>query len=270
MTSFSTLSHAPLASAPSATNEVSTAINDKLSDLYRIAERSLHVFGSPAGPLRGRRGQLHLLPRFVYFGASSSNAALRLAFYAGLDHRDLRSTLALLKLVEGLALKPDLGQALNLSFFPLVDVLGLAHDLPDRNLATANWATSTAPEIQLLERDARLRAYDGFVRLESIPDSDAVSIRLRSPQPSENAAPELEVIASTDVDPFDVRWEAESHDTSRSGPLSIADDVPVQPFELVVGIPASWSTELYAESAASILKRFVVRHRGFISYAQHL
>jgi hypothetical protein len=228
------------------------------------------VFGSPAGPLHGRDGQQHFLPRFVYFGASSSNAALRVAFYAGLDHRDLRSTLALLKLVEGLTLKPDLGQALNLSFFPLVDVLGLAHGLQNRHLATANWATSTAPEIQVLERDARLRAYDGFVRLESITASDTVSIQLRSARPAENAAPELEVISSTDIDPFDVRWEADARVDVRSGPLSIADDIPVQPFELVVGIPSSWSTELYAESAASILKRFIVRHRGFISYAQHL
>lgn len=269
MTTFSALSHASLAAAPSATNEVSRAINEKLSDLYRIAERSLHVFGSPAGPIQGRNGRLHFLPRFVYFGASSANAALRLAFYAGLDHRDLRSTLALLKLVEGLALRPDLGQALNLSFFPLVDVLGLAHAVPHRDLATANWATSTAPELQVLERDTRLRGYDGFIRLESVA-SDTINIQLRSPQPSENAAPELEIIASTDVDPFDVRWESVSGADLRSGPLSLADDLPVQPFELVVGIPGSWSTELYAESAALILKRFVVRHRGFISYAQHL
>jgi hypothetical protein len=52
--------------------------------------------------------------------------------------------------------------------------------------------------------------------------------------------------------------------------LSMADDLPLRPFELTVRLPAAWPLDRYADAAASILKRFVLRYRGFISYAQYL
>ncbi|HYP18202.1 MAG TPA: hypothetical protein VEQ65_13400 [Opitutus sp.] len=245
------------------------AFGEQLSQLYQLVQGSRHVFGSPLGPFSAEGRQLHL-PRFVYFGPNAAEAALRLSFLGGFDHRDLRSTLALLRLVEGLALKPDLGQGLNLSFFPLLDVLGLAQLAPPRALATQDWSKPEAPEIRLLEKEARLRAYHGFVRLETAHGEDVVTVRLRAAQPAENFAPALELISSDDTEPLAVRWESEDDAFIKEGPLGIADDLPVQPFELIVRIPAAWSMDLYAEAAASILKRFVLRYRGFISYAQHL
>lgn len=245
------------------------AFSEQLSSLYQLVQRSNYLFGSPMGPFFFGARSFHL-PRFVYFGPNTSDASLRLAFLAGFDHRDLRSTLAMLRLVEGLALKPDLGQGLNLSFFPLLDVLGLAQLAGVRRLEQENWAHTTAPEIVLLEKETRQRAFHGFVRLETAPGEDIVVVRLRAPAPLENIAPALELISSEDVSPLPVRWESESTAETRHGPLDIADDLPLPPFELVVRLPAAWPLDLYAEAAASILKRFVLRYRGFISYAQHL
>jgi hypothetical protein len=252
-----------------APTSIPAAFSEQLSSLYRLVQRSRYVFGSPLGPIAADTRQLYL-PRFVYFGPHASEAALRLSFLAGFDHRDLRSTLALLRFVENLALEPDLGQGLNLSFFPLVDVVGLSRGESARSLATHSWSRPTAPEIVLLEKDARLRSYHGFVRLESGTSEDVVVVRVRSPLPSENVAPSLELISSADVEPFAVRWETDDGTLLDAGPLGIADDLILQPFELTVRIPAAWSLDLYAEAAASILKRFILRYRGFISYAQHL
>src|SRR5690606_18549571 len=109
------------------------AFSEQLSNLYQLVQRSQFLFASPLGPFHVNGRPFHL-PRFVYFGPHASDAALRLAFLAGFDHRDLRPTLAVLRLVEGLALAPDLGQGLNLSFFPLLDVLGLAQVAEARRL----------------------------------------------------------------------------------------------------------------------------------------
>jgi hypothetical protein len=176
----------------------------------------------------------------------------------------------LLRLIEGLALKPDLGEGLNLSFFPLLDVLGLAQVAPNRRLSSENWVRPTSPEILLLEKDARTRAYHGFVRLESGLGEDIVTVSLRAPAPLENFAPALELISSEDLAPLPVRWESDIRPHAENGLLAIADDLSLQPFELTVRIPAAWSLDRYAETAASILKRFVLRYRGFISYAQYL
>jgi hypothetical protein len=269
MISRSRLSAVAPALPPPAAISLPAALSEQLSELYALVQRSPHVFGSPVGPFVVH-GRTHQLPRFVYFGPHASDAALRLSFLAGLDHRDLRPTLALLRLVQGLALKPDLGQGLNLSFFPLIDVLGLAGVQPNRTLATENWATTSARELELLERDARLRGYHGFVRLETAPGEDVVTIVLRGAPPLENDAPGLEIISSDDVDPLPVRWESEPVQEVRTGPLAIADDLPVTPFELIVRLPGSWPLDRYARAASSILKRFVIRYRGFIAYAQNL
>lgn len=244
------------------------AFGEQLAGLYDLVQRSQFVFGSPLGPIQAAQRTFHL-PRFVYFGPHTSDVSLRLAFTAGLDHRDLRSTLALLNLVEQLALKPDIGQGLNLSFFPLVDVLGLANLATDRNLATADWSKSEAPEINLLEQDARLSGYHGFVRLETVRGQDDAAVRLRF-APNDYPTPEVELISSDDFEPFSVRWESDAGAVPLDGPLSIAGDLATSPFELTLRLPAAWAAEQYRDATAAILKRFIIRYRGFLAYGQNL
>ena len=255
--------------APPAFDSSPASLAGRLSRVYDFAQRSDYVFGSPVGPffVGGRNLHLH---RFVYFGPNASDASLRLAFLAGWDHRDLRSTLALAAIVEGLAFEPDLGHGLNLSFFPLIDVLGATALSAPRALDRENWVHSRFPELSLLEKDARVRGYHGFVRLESAEGEDLVSVRLRAAAPLENFAPATELISSEDVEPFPIRWQSDPARYFSDGPLSISDDLPVPPFELTVRIPSVWPDELYARAASAILKRFVLRHRGFFAYAQHL
>ena len=247
---------------------LTAAFGEQLAALYALAERSEFVFGSPLGAFAVGTRTFHL-PRFVYFGPHTSDASLRLAFTAGLDHRELHSTLALLHLVEQLALKPDIGQGLNLSFFPLVDVLGLAGLAPDRALASAHWGRRREPELALLEQDARMTGYHGFVRLDSAAGQDVATVQLRFPA-NDNPTPDEELISSEDFEPFPVRWEAVTYLHPADGPLSIADDLPVRPFELTLRLPAAWPAELYREAVTTILKRFIIRYRGFIAYGQHL
>jgi hypothetical protein len=245
------------------------AFGEQVEALYGLIQRSDHVFGSPLGPLY-YQNQRHHLPRFVYFGPQSSDESLRFAFLAGFDHRDLRGTLSLLHVIERLARAPDLGHSLNLSFFPLVDVLGLAGLATGRDLARDNWARTTAPEIALLEKDARVRGYHGFVRLETTSGDDMVSVRLRTAARVKNPAPSVELIASEDLAPFVVRWESAAVGPAGDGPLASADDLPFQPFELTLRLPGAWTPGLHREAAVSILTRFILRYRGLIAYGQNL
>ena len=245
------------------------AFGEQLSGLYALVQHSPHMFASPLGPI-ARGDRLLDFPRFVYFGPDASDVAVRLSLMAGFHHRDLRSTLALLHLVEELSRDPNFGQGLNLSIFPLVDLLGLAQIRVDRQLVAENWANSKAPEIILLERDARLRAYHGFIRLESVYDDDMITVRLHAAAPQDNHAPSIEFISSVDFESLPVRWETDATPHFKHGPLSVADDLPLRPFELTIRVPASWSPERYANAGSSILRGFVQRFRAFFTYAQHL
>jgi hypothetical protein len=253
--------------APSGLLSPSLEFNERLTSLYALAHRSQYVFASPLGPFYREARHYHV-PRFVYFGPHTSDESLRLAFYAGFDARDLRGTLSLLHFVERLALQPELARGLNLSFFPLVDVAGLIRG-DSGGLAGASWDYPPAPELDLLAKDARGRGYYGFVRVEaSDADDDVVTIRLRG---HALEAVGVEIISSEDVEPWAVRWVTEPADaTVRDGPLSLADDLPFAPFELTLQLPSAWSDEMHREATASILKRFILRYRGFHAYGQHL
>lgn len=255
--------------APATTAPLTPSVefNERLTSLYALAQRSRYVFASPLGPFYRAARHYHV-PRFVYFGPHTSDESLRLAFHAGFDSADLRGTLALLHFVERLALTPDVGQGLNLSFFPLADVTGLLRN-ESRKLAGYSWQSPEMPELKLLAQDVLSRAYHGFVRVESTDaDDDVITIRLRGHSAD---ALGLELLSSHDISPWDVRWESGPVDAAPAdGPLSLSDDLPFRPFELTIGLPSNWSVELHREAVTTILKNFIQRYRGFHAYAQHL
>jgi hypothetical protein len=248
------------------TLSLSAALGDQLSRLYSLVQHSAHVFGSPLGPLT-HEGRNYQLPRFVYFGPHTSEESVRLAFLGSFDSRDLRPTLALLHLVEGLALEPSIGQSLHLAFYPLIDLLGHLRAVPDRSLRSVAWTYRAPPEITLLAQDAKHRAYHGFVRIETAPADEAITLRLRGPHLNPD---ESEFISSEETDPYPVRFESWPDEPVREGPLSLGDDLLFQPFEVTLRVPANWPIENYSEAVSSILKRFIVRYRGLLAYGQHL
>jgi hypothetical protein len=242
----------------------------RLSALTSRAKQDCHLFASPLGPfyVGGRNAWL---PRFVFFGPLASDAAWRLALLSGFDARDHRLSHALVGLVERLTADAADGHGLDLTFFPQIDVAGVSEALANRDLAHAHWARSTAPEIALLERDARSRGYHGYIRVEAAaPGEEIITLRVREPA-GLALSPDVELISSDDVAPFPVRFErGEAGCAPADGPLSIAEDLPVQPFELTLRIPAVWPEEIQHEAVSTILIRFLYRYRAFQAYGQHL
>ena len=260
---FSTVAHT-VRSAFAKPESPPHALNEYLSKLYALSQRSNYVFASPIGPFYHRA--LHQsLPRFVYFGPHTHDESLRLAFLSGFNHQDLRGSLALLQFIEHLVLTPDLGHGLNLALFPLVDVIGLYHGVKDRHLSEENWATSKTPEIELLGKDARTRGYHGFVRIETAaPGDDEITVSLHGT----NEASGVELISSEDFENLSVRWEADALDISpTNGPLTLIDDLPFRPFELTLRVPADWPTDLHRTVVSSVLKRFILRYRALHAHS---
>jgi hypothetical protein len=259
-----------LAGAAFAPGAIPDPLRADLSALYALSQSSRFVFASPLGPfpLDGRQAYL---PRFVFFGPNACDESWRLALLAGFDHGDHRASRALVALATRLAADSETGHGLNLSFFPLVDVAGLVTGAPDRALGSAHWGRGGAPEIELLEQDARVRGYHGFVRIETeAKDDDLIGLRVRGPFAG-LMSPDLELISSEETRSFPIRFESVAGDEAPTdGPLSVADDLPVDPFELTLRIPAAWSDEAYQHAAVTLLERFLRRYRAFQAYGQHL
>jgi hypothetical protein len=270
LSAMSTHSRGASAAPVQLSGRVSDAFSDELSALYALSQDSRHVFASPLGPL-SVRGKPAYLPRFVFFGPHASDDSWRVAFLAGLDHRDQRASRTLIALASLLAADSEAGHALNLTFFPMVDVGGLASGTAGRRLASSHWGRGAPPEIALLEKDARQRGYHGFVTVETAPPGDdMIGLRVRGPL-ADDLSTDLELITSEETGSFPVRFETEGGEgAASSGPLSIADDLPLAPFELTLRIPGSWSDAAYRHAAVTLLERFLRRYRAFQAYGQHL
>jgi len=264
---FPRVSALPSAPAPAATEAEQFAAH--LSATYQLSAQGNYVFGSPLGPFYShqRHGYLH---RFVFFGPHATDDSWRLSFLAGFDRRDLRASRALLALIETLADQVEDGHGLNLTFFPQVDAAAAPANAAPRLLDQAHWSRSAAPEIDLLEKDARLRGYHGFVRLETTTaEDDLITLRVREPAGLEES-PDVELISTEETGAYPVRFERAAGPAVADGPLTIAEDLPVQPFELTLRIPAAWPETRYRAAAVTILSRFIRRYRAFQAYGQHL
>lgn len=241
-----------------------------LSAVYALTQRSRHLFASPLGPF-DHFGAKAWLPRFVFFGPNASDVSWRLAFLAGFDARDLRSAHSLLSFIERLLQHTEDAHGLDLTFFPLVNTTGLVAGAAAPSLVSEHWGRTAAPEIDLLEKDARLRGYHGYIRIEAAaPGEEMLTLRVREPL-GLASAPDVELISSEDVDPFPVRFErGPAGRAPADGPLSVSDDLPVQPFELTLRIPSTWPDEIAHDAVGIILTRFLHRYRAFQAYGQHL
>jgi hypothetical protein len=254
---------------PGSPDGATESLDRHLSATYVLAQESRHVFASPLGPLPLGDGS-KWMPRFVFFGPNTHDESWRLSILAGFDGRDLRATHSLLNLIQTFSQDSGNGYGLNLTFFPLVDVAGVAFGATGRQLELAHWSRSRAPEIALLESDARTVGYHGYIRVETVAgEEELISVRMRAPA-GVLESPDVELISSADFAPFATRFERLASTSAADGPLSIADDLPIPPFELTFCIPAVWSTDLYQRAVTTLLTRFILRYRAFQAYGQHL
>jgi len=259
-----------VAPAPVPNRPEVTTLQQRFSALNVAAQTNPYVFSSPLGPLTYRRRAIWL-PRFVFFGPHASDDSWRLAFYGSFAHRDLGPTRALLYFLELLGDNAEEGHGLNLTFFPLVDAAGLAlHE--ERTLAAESWLADAMPELTLLRNDARIRSYHGFVRIETAAShEDALVLSLRSPASTDAPSPDVEIISSAELAPLDVRFEREPYaDGETFGPLELAEDLGVQPFELTLRVPSHWSAPEYDNAVAHALMRFVHHYRAFHAFGGDL
>ncbi|MEJ1972213.1 MAG: sulfate ABC transporter substrate-binding protein [Lacunisphaera sp.] len=255
------------ASSPASSLSLSAALGEQLSTLYSLAQRSDYVFGTPLGPFYPRRPSplpaavrllraahvrgiaAHRVPRRTRQPRPASDAgaaASRRGTRAGARHRPESA--------------PRILSARRRARPPATGVRAAI-------LAAQHWSAASAPEIDALAREARLRTYHAFVRIESASADDAVTLRLHTAPGSLANAPF-----------FPRRTRSLIPSAGKSNPVRrpppvrsrCGEDLAVPPDRPHAAHPGQLVAEYYREAVASILKRFIVRYRGFLAYGQHL
>lgn len=240
----------------------------RVSALHEAAQKSDHVFASPLGPFRDGARELYV-PRFVYFGPHTSHESVRLAVLAGFGRHDRGAVKALLAFIENLTHAPDIGQSLNVSFFPVANVIGLASDAEERDLSEESWSQPAAPEIALLRQEILRSHYQVFIRITTSTD-DQPAAWVRSVRSTTAQSSDVQVFSSTDFHPWSVSFETVSADSVGGSLLGLAGQMAFSPFEVELALPADWSQRTADQALATKLKRLIVHYRAFLAFGQHL
>jgi hypothetical protein len=254
---------------PSQTARNAVHLAGSLARLTTLAAHSSHVFTSPLGPFTHGAASF-TLPRFLFVGENAAEEAWRIGVYAGLDGTDTRASLAVLRALERFALEPGLGHSFNLVFYPVVNPSGVADETRRTRaghlLAEQSWASSTAPELQWLERDARSLQLHGAFVVQSDPAADQIQGWLRGFSPGEPFLHAEPVRGTSKVGylpfKFPVQWEPHPEGfNAQTGPLTLADDFRIRPFEVTLNVPGEPPLEWAVQSVANTLRVFLNNFR---------
>lgn len=254
--------------SPSSIPRLSPTLSQRVSALHESAQKSDHVFASPLGPFRDGTRE-HYVPRFVYFGPHTSHESVRLAVLAGFGRHDRSAVNALLAFIENLAHAPDIGQSLNVSFFPVTNVLGLAGDAEERDLSDDSWSTPASPELALLRQEILRANYQVFIRITTSAD-DQPAAWVRSVRSTTAQSSDAQVFSSTDFHPWSVTFETVSSAGAGGSLLSLASQMAFSPLEVELALPADWTQRTADRALAAKLKRLIVHYRAFLAFGQHL
>ena len=236
--------------------------------LYEVASASDSVFGSPLGPIEGPNERI-FLPQFVYFGPHSSVDPVRIAVFGGLSGEDYKGSWAMNDRVKSLLVRPDIGQGVSVSVFPVVNLNAIRGCTESAKLQDIDWFGSRVPEIRLITQNAKIRSYQGFIRIESSRDSvSGVVVRTAVKRRAHRSS--AEVFASSDFEPWDTRFETLGPESELSGPLSLSRVLGSALFEVVLSVPESWTQSTWNSNLLPLLGRLVASYRKFFSYGGEL
>jgi hypothetical protein len=236
--------------------------------LYEEASASDSVFGSPLGPLEGPNGRT-FLPQFVYFGPDSSIDPVRIGVFGGLSGEDLKGSWSLIDWIKALLVHPDIGRGVSVSVFPIVNLSGIHSGAGGAGLRDNDWFGSPTPEVRLISQNARIRSYQGFIRIEASRDL-VPNVVVRTAVNRRTQRSHAEIFASSDFEPWETRFETLGNKSKLLGPLSLSRVLNTALFEVVLSLPSSWSQSSWNASLLPLLGRLVASYRSFFSYGGEL
>lgn len=157
-------------SAPLTLPTERTATERLLTPLDELAETSRCLYRRDLGAFTSGARECSL-PAFLYLGPKTDRAPIRLGLFATLHGDDLEGALGLLQVVNELQRRPVLATGYTLYLYPVVNPTGLEDftrlSRSGKDLSREFWRGSAEPEVRLLERELKRRAFHGIVRLHS-------------------------------------------------------------------------------------------------------
>lgn len=162
-------------SAGTALTECGRSVEDLLSPLNTVAERSNHLFNKPLG--RNSNGQ-PVMPRYFFLGPQGGGDYLRLGVFAGIHGDEPAGSLAAVRFLTWLDQHPEIARGYAVYVYPVCNPTGFETGTrlsrSGRDLNREFWRRSPEPEVRWLETEIWTHAFHGIITLHSDDTSDGV------------------------------------------------------------------------------------------------
>lgn len=225
-------------------------------------------------------GERHFLPRFFFQRTALKKQRIKVGIFAGIHGDEPAGVLGLMDFVRELDEDPELGRGFELCLYPLCNPTGYLRGTRESasglDLNRQFWQNSTAPEVQLIERELSDRHFDGIISLHSddtcagfygYARGSVLASQLLSPALA--AAEQAQARDSRAmIDGFHA-VNGIIHD-SFDGILSAPRSHRPQPFEIILESPALTPIADQRRAFTLALKAIIAEYRKFISFAADL
>lgn len=255
------------------------SIAQLLAPLEAAAQESPWLLGRSAGQFE-RGGETYELPRFLFVGPKGGGDVLRIGVFAGIHGDEPEGTLALARLVRAINADPEILRGYALFLYPLCNPTGFedatrqARGADDLNREF--WKDSAEPEVQFIEGEIWMQAFDGIVTLHSDDTSHGLYGFAKGAVLTEHLLePALRAAGrvlprnhSPIIDGFHAR-----NSIILDGYEGMLQGVPGMkrpPFEITLETPASAPLHLQAEAGAAAVEAILHEFRCLQAIGQNI
>jgi murein peptide amidase A len=246
------------------------SVAQTIAPLIEKSKTSAHLKHSTIG----------VLPRFIFEGPLGGDEPIRIGIFAAIHGDEQATATGLLKFLDFLTLSPQLARDFALYTYPICNPTGFDArsrcSKSGKDLNREFWKNSTEAEIVALEKEIRVRKFDGIISLHSDDTVEGlygfVGGATLSQSLLEPALAAAELFLPRNRQPLIDGFPASEGIIVQGyqGILCAPPDVSPRPFELIFETPQLSPIPLQEQAFVVALLSILAEYRKTMSYAANL
>jgi protein MpaA len=250
-----------------------------LAALDRACGDSVNLLNKPL-PAFEVEGKEFRIPRYLFVGPQGGAEPIRVGLFAGMNGTEPEGVAAMAEFALALEQKAELARNYVVFVYPMVNPSGFSAGTRTTasgvSIANELWRNSTSPEVQQIQSELWMHAFDGIVSLKTDATASELLIEVGGPifarhlfghglSHAQDILPQS-VSAGRDALP---RLKASLLEKSNEI-IRAAPGVKPRPFEIVITIPGNAASLQQRTAVALLLQRTLSEYRDFISFGANI
>ncbi|HEX7863241.1 MAG TPA: hypothetical protein VF773_23130 [Verrucomicrobiae bacterium] len=250
-----------------------------LAALDRACVDSVNLLRKPL-PSFEAGGNEFYISRYLFVGPRGGAEPIRVGLFTGLHGDEPEGTAALVEFALALEKSPELARNYFLFLYPMLNPSGFAAltrlTADGVNIANELWRNSTSVEVQQIQSEVWMHAFDGIVSLRTDASAEELRIEVGGPIFARHLFGNG-LAHAQDILPQAIHSGPEALPRLKSALLEkpnelirAAPGVKPRPFEIVLTIPGRAAGLQQRAAVALLIQRALTDYRDFISYGANL